>query len=351
MNQPREEHSPPISPINMPTTRPQSKTMSTPPVSPVLEEPESPKSTSSQETPWSIPSLNSTPPLGNPLSPGWTHAITIIIGHPLKSEVGQMLQKGVLYHLIHDATDLWLSSDPSDPDDIRLLQKYAESDGSIGYLPSTLVKNLICLWDFMNLLIKQDRPDDEKYNKLYYLMDEQWTKLIAYDMRSALIDEKQEKQNAHMSAATTCHMPHFRSAKSPVAIRSPIYLELAPFKKSIKREASAYSTLKDERYFDKFQRDFFIIAKSNDVSEILDPTYTPGPSPEEQGKFEAKQIFMYNVFNENLMTDMGRTKVRKYLKTTDAQAVWKEYSEYLTTSSKGASEKEVNPLSYQNSAR
>ena len=36
---------------------------------------------------------------------------------------------------------------------------------------------------------------------------------------------------------------------------------------------------------------------------------------------------------------MGRTKVRKYLKTTDAQAVWKEYSEYMTTSSKGASEK------------
>ena len=35
---------------------------------------------------------------------------------------------------------------------------------------------------------------------------------------------------------------------------------------------------------------------------------------------------------------MGRTKVRKYLKTTDSQAVWKEYSEYMTTASKGASE-------------
>ena len=46
---------------------------------------------------------------------------------------------------------------------------------------------------------------------------------------------------------------------------------------------------------------------------------------------------MYKVFNETLLTDMGRTKVRKYLKTTDA--VRKEYSEYMTTSSKGASEK------------
>ena len=97
--------------------------------------------------------------------------------------------------------------------------------------------------------------------------------------------------------------------------------------------------MKDERYFDKFQRDLFITAKYHDVSEILDPTFTPGPSPEEKELFEAKQVFMYKVFNETLLTDMVRTKVRKYLKPTDAQAVWKEYSEYMTTASKGASEK------------
>ena len=191
----------------------------------------------------------------------------------------------------------------------------------------------------MNLLIKQDKPDDEKYNKLYYLMDEQWTKLTAYDMRSALIDEKPEKMNSHMSPPTPCHRPHLRSPTSPVPMRCPMYLELASFKKSITREALAYSTLKDERYFDKFQRDLFITAKSHDVSEILDPTITPFSSPEEQELFEDKQMFMYKEFNETLLTDMGRTKVRKYMKTTDAQAVWKEYSEFMTTSSKGASEK------------
>ena len=64
----------------MPTTRSQSKAMSTPPISSVLEEPESPKSTSSQETPWSTQSINNTSPLGNQLSPGWVHSITIIMG-------------------------------------------------------------------------------------------------------------------------------------------------------------------------------------------------------------------------------------------------------------------------------
>ena len=129
------------------------------------------------------------------------------------------------------------------------------------------------------------------------------------------------------------------SPSSSTSMRSPNHTELVSFKKGIKREESSYSTWKDERYFDKFQRDLFITAKSHDVSEILDPTSTPGPSPEEKALFEAKQVFMYKVFNETLLTDMGRTNVRKYLKNTDAQSVWEEYSEYVTTASKGASEK------------
>ena len=137
---------------------------------------------------------------------------------------------------------------------------------------------------------------------------------------------------------------------SPAPMWCPMHLELAPFEKRINREASAYPVLKDGRYFDKFQKYLFITAKSHDVSEILDPTYTPDTSPEQQELFEAKQVFMYKVFNEALLTDMGRTKVRKYLKTTDTQDVWKEYSEYMIMSSKGASENRklttISPIQY-----
>ena len=108
---------------------------------------------------------------------------------------------------------------PSDPEDIRLLQNFAEHDGSIAYLPSNLAKNLVSLWDYMNLLMKQDRPDGEN-NKLYYLMAEQWTKLTAHDMRSALIDDKKEKQNSPISPATPSHMSLLRSLTSPLPVRS-----------------------------------------------------------------------------------------------------------------------------------
>ena len=55
--------------------------------------------------------------------------------------------------------------------------------------------------------------------------------------------------------------------------------------------------------------------------------------------FQAKQTFMFSVFNANLQTDMGKTIVRRHLANTDAQSIWKELSEHMRTSSKGASEK------------
>ena len=64
------------------------------------------------------------------------------------------------------------------------------------------------------------------------------------------------------------------------------------FKKAIKREITAYPSLKDERYFDGFKRSLFIVAKTHECSEGLDPNYTPGSEPEAKELFEAKQTFM-----------------------------------------------------------
>ena len=119
---------------------------------------------------------------------------------------------------------------------------------------------------------------------------------------------------------------------------SPAAIELIGFKKGIKREIAAYPSLKDERHIDGFKRSLFVVAKTHECSEVLDPNYTPGSEPEKRA-FEAKQTFMFSVFNANLQTDMGKTIFRRHLAHTNAQAVWKELSEHMRTSSKGASEK------------
>ena len=74
-------------------------------------------------------------------------------------------------------------------------------------------------------------------------------------------------------------------------------------------------------------------------NEVLDLTYTPGLEPEQKELFEAKKAFIFSVFNADLQNDMGKTIVRRHLTTTDAQAVWRDLSEHLRTSSKEASEK------------
>ena len=70
---------------------------------------------------------------------------------------------------------------------------------------------------------------------------------------------------------------------------------------------------------------------------MLDPNYSPTNA--EKDLFEAKQIFMFPVFDKHLLTDMGKTIVRKYVHTTDAQSVWKYFQDHMKSSSKGASEK------------
>ena len=111
------------------------------------------------------------------------------------------------------------------------------------------------------------------------------------------------------------------------------------FKKGNKREIAAYHSLKDERYFHSFKISLLIDANTHECNEVVDPNYTPDSEPEEQELFEAKQTFIFSVFNAKLQTDMGKTIVRRHFSNTDAQSVWKELSEHMRTSSKGASEK------------
>ena len=174
--------------------------------------------------------------------------------------------------------------------------------------------------------------EDVRPDPFYVLSPEEWSQQTSTMMRTFLVQNLPNPIGPE--PVTSGPIP----SSKPTAY-SPAALELMSFKKGIKREITAYPSLKDERYFDGFKRSLFIVAKTHECSDVLDPTYTPGSEPEEQELFEAKQTFMFSVFNTNLQTDMGKTIVRRHLASTDAQAVWKELSEHMKTSSKGASEK------------
>ena len=177
------------------------------------------------------------PPKGSILSPEWTHAITTIMGHPLSSESGKSIQKWILYHEIRDPIDFWLYWDPTDPFDIKLLQEYVGSNGSVVYLPSStikslislwnyIIKSLIRLWNYVNLLINKGKSVDQKCNAQYFFPDDQWFNLTAHDMKRTLVNAGMKYHRPHVIPGTS--LPNSTSPPSPAPMKSTIHLELTP---------------------------------------------------------------------------------------------------------------------------
>ena len=69
--------------------------------------------------------------------------------------------------------------DPIQFEDNKHLQKYEETNGSISYLKSNTVKQLVNQKIYMILLICQDRPAGQNYHPTYFIKSEQLFKLTA----------------------------------------------------------------------------------------------------------------------------------------------------------------------------
>ena len=80
-----------------------------------------------------------------------------------------------------------------------------------------------------------------------------------------------------------------------------------------------------------------VTARAHDCEEILQPTFRPRGDAD--SLFRLKNDLMYSVFNKCLLSDMGKTIVRKQLDNMNAQRVWEEFATHMTTSSKGKAEK------------
>ena len=92
------------------------------------------------------------------------------MGHQLTSEVGQHVQKWFICQANLSYTKYALRWDPMEFKDIRHLQKYEETDGSISYLKTNTVKQFVSLKKYMILLISQDRPADQNYFLFHFIL-------------------------------------------------------------------------------------------------------------------------------------------------------------------------------------
>ena len=100
---------------------------------------------------------------------------------------------------------------------------------------------------------------------------------------------------------------------------SESYITLTNFKKGIKRDASAYPILKNERYYNTFIRHFKATAKAQGLNTLMDPNFTPGSDEYEQQLFQEQQDFLYSVLISSLKTDFSEALVKDH--EGDAQLI------------------------------
>ena len=255
------------------------------------------------------------------------------MGHDSTSDPGIALRQWVHFQGVHIILDL-LSWEEEELKTVPAQQIFSLDDhGQGSYLRTNQVKRMCGLTTCMKHVFREYNSGIEvREDPFHPFTCEEWYQHTSTMLRTILI------QNLPNPNGPEPVLSGPISSSRPTGY-SPAAIELMGFKKGIKRDIAAYPSLKDERSFDGFKRSQFIVTKTHERNEVLDPNYTPGSEPEEKELFEAKQTFMFSVFNANLQTDMGKTIVRRHLAHTDAQAVWKELSEHMRTSSNGTSEK------------
>ena len=107
------------------------------------------------------------------------------------------------------------------------------------------------------------------------------------------------------------------------------------FKKGNKRDSSVYPILKDQRSFQTWNRQVVALAREHDVSEIFNTSFVAPDSSNNKAAFElyqAKQAFVFSVFNRCITTDQGKAFVRDHEYDVDAQEVYRKLVNYSKNS-------------------
>jgi hypothetical protein len=108
-------------------------------------------------------------------------------------------------------------------------------------------------------------------------------------------------------------------------------LTVQEFRRGVKRDKSHYDTLKDDKYFNTWNRSFVATAHMHHTHFVLDDTYVP-KTDADVAVFKEMQTFMYAVLGEHLKTDKGRSLVSQYEMTSDAQSIYYELKKHALSS-------------------
>ena len=213
------------------------------------------------------------------VSTKWEHSLTNLLGHDPTSDPGIAMRQWVHFQGVENILDL-LSWEEDELKAIPAQQVFNLDDhGQGSYLRTNQTKQICGLITYMKHMFKDFNSGMEvRTDPFHPFLPQEWNQHTSTMMRTFLVQHLPTPIGPQ--PITSGPIP-----SSKPTTYSPAALELMSFKKGIKREITAYPSLKDERYFDGFKRSLFIVAKTHECSDVLDPNYTPGNEPEAQELF------------------------------------------------------------------
>ena len=204
------------------------------------------------------------------VSTQWEHSLTNLLGHDSTSDPGIALRQWVHFQGVESILDL-LSWEEDELNAIPAQQVFTLDDhGQGSYLRTNQTKQICGLITYMKHVFRDYNSGIEvRTDPFHPFLPEEWNQHTSTMLRTFLV------QNLRNPIGLQPVISGPISSSRPTGY-SPAAIELMSFKKGIKREIAAYPSLKDERYFDGFKRSLFIVARTHECSDVLDPNYTPG---------------------------------------------------------------------------
>ena len=141
-------------------------------------------------------------------------------------------------------------------------------------------------------------------------------------MRSKMFQE-----DVAASMATTKPPPPNPSGIAPMGDD----LTALEFRRGVKRDKTHYEDLKDDKFFNTWNRGFVATAHMHHTHLVLDEGYFP-KTDNERAVFKEMQTFMYAVLEDHLKTDKGKSLVSHYEGTRDAQSIYRELKKHALSS-------------------
>ena len=169
-------------------------------------------------------------------------------------------------------------------------------------LPPNVAQKLKSLVKWMT---HEDRPYELHDDFLATLTRDSYLKFRHMDTQSFSASSPSHHEPYKLKTCFSGESKHQTPSESQTALNN--------FKKGTKRDASVYPILKNDKYYDTFQRSFLANLNAQGLYDVADPDHDPENGDiYEKELFKGKQSFVYSVLVTSLQTEEGKELVKEF---------------------------------------